>query len=344
MRMYRILIILAILIFSLTVLAQDKEESGGKFSGYVFGDYYHITKNHKSDILDKHGFWFRRIYFTYDYKINNNFSTRLRLEMSNEGDFTSKIAMIPFVKDAWLKYKLDLIEFILGISPPPTFAVIEKIWSYRSVEKTPLDLQKMASSRDFGLSIKGKFDKNGVVKYHLMFSNGSSNKQEIDKGKSGMLSLGLYPSKEWVFEIYADYADRIGDTDWYTLQAFIGYVTKQFQAGIQYADQTHEKAEDVDEKLRVASIFLARKISKQFSLFGRIDKTFDPNPNGDDIAFIPFDPSAKSTFFLAGLDWQPVKHVSIIPNIEFVKYEENSDGMTPGSDLISRITFYWKFK
>ncbi len=342
--MNKILIFFAILFFCITVFAQDNDESVGKFSGNIFGDYYHITKSHRTDILDNHGFWFRRIYFTYDYKINSNFSTRLRFEMSNEGDFTSKIAMIPFVKDAWLKYKLDKVQFILGISPPPTFAVIEKIWGYRSVEKTPLDLQKMASSRDFGLSVKGKFDDKGVVKYHLMFSNGSSNKQEIDKGKSGMLSLGFYPSKEWVFEIYGDYAGKKGDTDWYTWQAFLGYVTKQFWAGMQYADQTREKSEDGNEKLRVASIFLAGVISDQFSLFGRADKTFDPNPNGDDIAFIPFDPTAKSIFFIAGLDWQPVKDVSFIPNIEFIKYEENSGGVTPGSDFIARITFYWKFK
>jgi len=342
--MNKVLTIFAILFISITVFAQNNDESGGKFSGDMIADYYHITKSHKSDIKDKHGFWFRRIYLTYDYKVNSNFSTRLRLEMSNEGDFTSKIAMIPFVKDAWLKYRLDKIQFILGISPTPTFAVIENIWGYRSVEKTPLDLQRMASSRDFGLSIKGKFDDNGIVKYHLMFSNGSSNKQEIDKGKSGMLSLGLYPSKEWVFEIYGDYADKKGDTDWYTWQVILGFVTNKFQAGIQYADQTREKLEDVDEKLRVASIFLTGVISEQFSLFGRVDKTFDPNPNGDDIVFIPFDPTAKSTFFVAGLDWQPAKDVSIIPNIEFIKYERNSNGITPGSDLIFRLTFYWKFK
>ncbi|NNG27734.1 MAG: hypothetical protein HKM87_09425, partial [Ignavibacteriaceae bacterium] len=228
--------------------------------------------------------------------------------------------------------------------PPPTFAVIEKIWGYRSVEKTPLDLQKMASSRDFGLSIKGKFDDKGIVKYHLMFSNGSSNKQEIDKGKSGMLSLGLYPSKELVLEVYGDYAAKSGNTEWYTWQAFLGYVSERFRAGVQYSDQTRKDPEDVDEKLRVASFFIIGKICEQFSLFGRVDKTFDPNTNGDDIDFIPFDPTAKSTFFVAGVDWKPVKDVSFIPNVEFVKYEQNSFGITPNSDLITRLTFFWKFK
>jgi len=71
---------------------------------------------------------------------------------------------------------------------------------------------------------------------------------------------------------------------------------------------------------------------------------FDPNPEGDEIPFIPFDPTAESTFLVAGVDWQPVKDISFIPNIEYVKYEQNSDGVTPGSDLIGRITFFWKFK
>jgi hypothetical protein len=333
-----------VLILTSTIIPQNSDESGGKLSGYMFGDYYHITKNHRSDILDKHGFWFRRIYLSYDYKINSNFSTRLRFEMANEGDFKSKDAMTPIVKDAWLKYKLDKIQFILGISPPPTFAVIEKIWGYRSVEKTPLDIQKMASSREFGLSILGKFDDDGIVKYHLMLSNGSSNKEEIDKGKSGMLSLGLYPSKEWIFELYGDYSDKSGNTDWYTWQAFLSYSIEQFWAGIQYTDQTRRQEENNDEQLRVASIFLGGNLSEQFSLFARVDKTFDPNPDGDDIDFIPFDPTAKSTFFVAGVDFKPVKDVSIIPNVEFIKYERNNMGVTPASDLISRITFFWKFK
>jgi len=342
--MNKILTIFAILLFSITVFAQDKQESEGKFSGYVFGDYYYVVKNHKSELKDQRGFWFRRIYFTYDYKISSQFSTRLRLEMSNEGDFTSKIAIIPFVKDAWLKYKMDMMHIIFGIHSPPSFTVIEKYYRYRSVEKTPLDLQRMASSRDFGLSIKGKFDDKGIVKYHLMLSNGSSNKQEIDKGKSGLLSIGFYPSSDWIFEIYGDYADKDGGFDWYTWQAFLGYKSELFWAGILYADQSREQSEGGDGKLRIGSVYAAGSISDQFNIFARVDRMFDPNPEGDKIPFIPFDPTAKSTFILAGVDWSPIKDVSFIPNIEFITYDRNSDGIVPPNDLIARITFYWRFK
>ncbi|MGB5894008.1 MAG: hypothetical protein WBG58_07505, partial [Ignavibacteriaceae bacterium] len=275
---------LLFIFFSVSLListyGQDKkeEESGGKFSGYMFGDYYYFFKDHKPELNDQRGIWFRRIYFTYDYKINNSFSTRLRLEMSNEFNFEEAKTMIPFVKDAWFKYKFSNQALIIGISPTPTFQITENMWGYRSVEKTPLDLQRMASSRDFGLALKGKFDENGMFKYHLMFSNGSSNKQEIDKGKSGLLSLAFYPAKEFVFEIYGDYADHAGSTDWYTLQAFLGYITKTVRAGLLYADQTRQEEDVEDKKMRVASLFIAGEVSEQFSLFGRVDRNFDANP------------------------------------------------------------------
>jgi hypothetical protein len=341
----KVLLVFFSLSLLINVFGQDKkeEESGGKFSGYMFGDYYYFFQNHKSDLNDQRGIWFRRIYFTYDYKINSSFSTRLRLEMGNEFNFEEANTMIPFVKDAWFKYKFSSQSLIIGISPTPTFQLIEKIWGYRSVEKTPLDLQRMASSRDFGLALKGKFDEKGMFNYHVMFSNGSSNKQEIDKGKSGLLALSFYPVKEFVIELYGDYADKTGDTDWYTLQAFLGYVTKTVRAGIMYADQTRQAEGVEDMKMRVASLFVVGDVSEQFSLVGRVDRNFDPNPQGDNISFIPFDPSAKATLLIGGVDWHPVKQVKFIPNIELVKYDENDDGVTPVTDVIGRITFFWGF-
>ena len=340
---------LLLIFFSISLLintfGQDKkeEESGGKFSGYMFGDYYYFFKDHKTELNDQRGIWFRRIYFTYDYKINSSFSTRLRLEMSNEFNFEEAKTMIPFVKDAWFKYKFSNQSLIIGISPTPTFQLIQKIWGYRSVEKTPLDLQRMASSRDFGLALKGKFDERGMFKYHIMFSNGSSNKQEIDKGKSGLLALAFYPVKEFVIEVYGDYADHAGSTDWYTLQAFIGYKTKTVRAGILYADQTRQMEDVENKKMRVASLFIVGEVSEQFSLFGRVDRNFEPNPQGDKIAFLPFDLTSSNIFFVGGVDWHPVKQVRFMPNVECIKYDENDEGVTPTSDIIGRITFHWLF-
>jgi hypothetical protein len=146
--MLKLILTLCLSLFCLVIVnGQEKKESGGIFHGYAFGDYYYFIEDHRSDLVDQRGFWFRRIYLTYDYKINKQFSSRLRLEMSNEFDFSSAVAMTAFVKDAWLKYKFSNQQIILGISPTPTFQIIEKIWRYRSVEKTPeiLDLQEKVS-------------------------------------------------------------------------------------------------------------------------------------------------------------------------------------------------------
>jgi hypothetical protein len=330
------------LLFLVVVNGQDKKESGGKFHGYAFGDYYYFVEDHNPDLVDQRGFWFRRIYLTYDYTINKQFSSRLRLEMSNEFDFASEVAISPFVKDAWLKYKFSNQQIIFGISPTPTFQIIEKIWHYRSVEKTPLDLQRMASSRDFGIAGKGMFDDGGMFRYYLMFSNGSSNKQEIDKGKSGLLSLAMFVS-DFVIEIYGDYADNEGDENWYTLQGFVGYNAKKLKIGLQYAGQTRQQHETTDIKLQVLSFFITGDISDQVNLLGRVDRMFEPNPQGNKINYLPFDPTASSLLVILGVDYHPIKEVKLIPNIEYITYSENKAGVTPTNDLVARLTFFWAF-
>jgi len=340
--MKKLAILILAVLFIIPSFPQNKtEESGGKFSGYMFGDYYYFIDNHNNDLKDEHGFWFRRIYFTYDYKINSSFSTRLRLEMADKFNFENAQTIVPFIKDAWLKYKFSKQAVIIGISPTPTWDRIEHIWGYRSVEKTPLDLQKMGSSRDFGVSLKGQLDKKGMFKYQVMVGNSSGNKQEIDKGKSAMLSLAVYPTKNFVVEAYGDVANK-NAKNWETFQGFAAYVTKKFRAGVQYAYQSREINSNSDQLLRLASFFVVGALSDQFSLLGRVDRNFDANPKGEGISYIPF-AQVKNTFFVGGLDWHPVKGVSFIPNIEYIAYDD-VNGETPTNDVIARITFYWKFK
>jgi len=345
----KITIILLFIIFAFSTLSQaqeEKEESKGKFSGYMFGDYYYNTDHHNPDIKGLHGFWFRRIYFTYDYNIGSGFSTRLRLEMNNNGDYENSRTIIPFVKDAFLAYKFGNQKAIFGISQTPTFGLIEKIWGYRSVEKTPLDEERMASSRDFGLVLKGQFDNGGMFRYHAMIANGSGNKQEIDKGKSFMMSLSYWPTKSIVFQIYGDYADRAGQADTYINQAFLGYNSKTLHGGLQYSMQVLKAKNDTlkDVNLSVLSVFLAGNIFEKIKLFGRVDHMFEPNPFGEDIAYSPTDTTSSFFRFIAGIDFIVVKDVSIIPNIQYVKYDANDEGITPADDLYARLTFFWRFK
>jgi hypothetical protein len=322
----------------------EETESKGKFSGYMFGDYYHVLAYHNPDIKDQRGFWFRRIYLTYDNEMDGHFATRLRLEMSNAGDFATSNTMIPFVKDAYLQYKIENHVFSFGISQTPALSTVENAWGYRYLEKIPLDLYRMASSRDFGVAAIGKIDNSGHIGYHVMLSNGSGNKDEIDKGKSAQLSVNWSPLEGLILETFGEYADAEGIEDGYTWRLFGAYVKDRFRIGIEYADQTLQQAAAPDIKRRFLSAFVCGNIIEKISVILRCDRMFDPNPDGKKIAFLPFDPDAPSTFILAALEWAPVKEVCITPNMEFVKYGKTDANITPGDDLYGRLTFYWKFK
>ncbi|MFQ5649935.1 MAG: hypothetical protein ACE5IY_08325 [bacterium] len=333
------LILISMLILTAPLFAQDS----GKISGYMFGDYYYMAANHNEDLEGANGFWMRRIYFAFDKGLSEAFSMRLRLEMSSAGNFTGKDKMTPVVKDAYLKWKKGKHSIYLGISGTPTWGLVEKFWGYRSVEKTALDLQKLGSSRDFGIGVKGTLDSNKRVKYHLLLGNGSSNGTENNEGKKAMFSVSAKTEAGFIIEGYVDFEERPGETNRYTLQGFAGYDKKTFRVGVQFAHQNRQVAGADDMTLQVGSLFAVAKLSEKVWGFARIDRMFDPNPSGAKISYIPFDASAKSTFFVGGLDFQPAKNIHLMPNIEAVFYSENDAGVSPDSDIIPRFSFYYKF-
>ena len=327
------------MIVSSPTFAQDQ----GKISGYMFGDYYYVAANHNKDIEDANGFWMRRIYLTYDKGLSEQFSMRFRMEMSNPGNFTSTSKMTPVVKDAYLKWKKGLNSIVLGISPTPTWDFIEHFWGFRSVEKTPLDLQKFGSSRDFGIAFKGNFDVEKRFGYHLMLANGSSNGTENNDGKKVMLSLSAKTDAGFVVEGYVDYEERPGDSNRYTLQGFAGYKTKRARVGAQFSHQNRKVPGAGDLNLEIGSLFGAAKLTDKVWGFARVDRQFDANPDGAKISYIPFDNSAESTFLVGGVDIRPAKDVHLMPNVEAVIYDKNDAGFTPDTDVIPRFSFYYKF-
>lgn len=339
--MKRVTLVLLGLLMCSVVFGQA---SAGKFSGYMFGDYYYVMKNHDSSIEDMNGVQFRRIYFTYDKGLSENVVTRLRLEFNNAGDFTTKAKLSPVVKDAYLSWKASSnVQVELGISPTPTWEVVEKAWGYRSVEKTPLDLQMFGSSRDFGVAVKGNLDGDGKVKYHVMVANGNSISSETNKGKKTLGSIGFYPNKNLILEFYGDWNSNDGEADWYTYHAFACIKNSTMRLGVLYSQQTRQIAGGDDLSLSLASVFFVTKVSEKTNLLARVDRMFDPNPKGNTIAYIPFDKTAKSTFLLVGLDFNPIESVHWMPNVELVKYDENEAGITPDTDIIPRLTFYYTF-
>lgn len=342
--MKRSFVVVGFLALMIATLTGPAGGDDGKLSGYMFGDYYIVAASHDSKMERQNGFWFRRIYVTYDRRLTPEFATRFRLELNSLGDFSAtSLRMTPFVKDAYLKWTRARHNILFGLSPSPTWEVVEKIWGYRSVEKTPLDLQRLGGSRDFGVAFQGAFDPNKKLSYHLMIGNGSDTGSEVDKDKKVYLSLTAAPIKGLTVEAYADWEGRPAGKDRYAFQGFVSYERPAFRAGAQIAQQTRKSGTSApDARLEIASLFVAGRLVPKAWALARFDRMFDPNPEGDKIPYIPFAKNARSNLFLLGVDLTPVKDVHIIPNVEAVFYDDET-GPKPKNDLIPRLTFYYTF-
>ncbi len=329
--------ILSILVGFSSILAGQ-----GKIKGLFFGDYYYIARSHRNTLEGQNGFWFRRIYFTYDYRWNSQFAMRLRLEMAHPGDFTSSKTAVPFVKDAYLKYHTNQLDILLGISPTPTFAVIENVWGYRAVEKTPVDLQKMGSSRDFGLAVKGALNKANTINYHIMIGNGNSNKSETNSGKKVMASVGYYPDKGISVEAYGDYEIRSAGETRQTTQVFVAYRGRRFRAGLQLVDQQRHQNNTIT-RFQIASAFAVEQLTPNIYLLERIDRLPKGSAGAETIAYLPFAENTPATFILLGVDYTPIPEVHFIPNVETIVYDTPASATQPKNDIMLRFTVFATF-
>jgi len=339
---------LAIGLIPASGLAQFSPETGG-IKGYMVGEYY-WNFNHNTGKVDeggfqgRHGFWFRRIYFTYDNKLSDSVKMRLRFEMNSPGDFTTSTNLVAFVKDAYLSFSLGGgASLVAGIQGPPSFALEEDTWGWRPLEKTPLDLYKWTSSRDFGIAIKG----GKTLTYHFMFGQGSSNKAETDSGKKLFGSLA-YKSNGFVVEAMAQYDRAKGGDNDFILKGFGAYTGDWGRFGLMYANRSYKK-EGADDSFvyNILSAFAVIKAGEKFELIGRYDlnfgKGYKTSFKGSGIDYVPFADNHEFGFVIAALSYEVHKNIWIIPNVKFTMYTDPDEGEKADNDFYGYLTLYFKF-
>lgn len=341
--------VVSLLVCGNSVLSQDNtESSNGKLGGYMFGDYFYNAQHSDSAREDLNGFQFRRIYVTYDYAMSDAFSSRFRLEGDQKANASNgKIGV--FVKDAYLKWKnvFEGSDALIGISPTPAKVASERIWGYRSLEKTITDLHGIVSSRDIGVDLKGKIDKRGMVNYWLKIGNNSGNRPETDKFKRyyGLLHLKLNSRIE--ITTYADFASRAvrfdsfdgrsKSNDAFVGAAFAGYTEKdQYSLGLEgfYRTIQNNFRKSQTEALENegafgVSAFAWIALVEEVRLVGRYD-LFDPNTEVDD---------DKSSLIIGALDYMPTGKVHLMPNVYIQTYQADIK-----TDVVARFSFYYLFK
>lgn len=341
-------LVLGIALIPVCGLAQFNPDSGS-IQGYMVGEYF-WNINHNTGHIDdggfqgRHGFWFRRIYFTYNNNLSDTVKMRLRFEMNSPGDFTTSANLTAFVKDAYLSIGLwGSAILIAGIQGPPSFELEEATWGWRPLEKTPLDLYGWTSSRDFGIALKG--GKN--LAYHVMFGQGSSTKAEIDNGKKIFGSLA-FKRNGFVIEAMVQYDRAKGGDDDFILKGFGAYTGDWGRVGLMYAYRDYKK-EGADSFLayNILSAFAVIKAGEKIELIGRYDLNFGEgyreNFNGSQIDYVPFAYNHEFHFVIAALSYQVYKNVWIIPNVKFTMYNDPEIGEKAGNDFYGNLTLYFKF-
>jgi len=337
-------VLIFFVLFSINLLAQEKQgtsnDSPGKVWGYAFGDYFvkiggKISEGFSGEYSnyrkDFNAFDFRRIYLGYDHGISKSFDARFALSYEGKEVSANKNITV-FIKDAWLKWKnvFDKTNLSIGIMPTPGFSYIsEKFWEYRSIEKTLLDFRQLESSRDMGIMLDGTFGKKDQSGYYIMIGNGSGTKLETNND-----------SKNLYGEIYTNLSNNnllldlfIGiDENLPLIKTFFGYKFSNTKIGLEFAKS--DFTDPWDDNAFGTSVFLISKTGKKEKLFFRYDY-FQPRKNSL---------GPKEHFVVAGFDYNPHEKVHIMPNIWMNFYQKTNRSIAKKTDIVPRLTFFYEYR
>jgi hypothetical protein len=335
----------------------------GRFSGLMFGDYYWYYDRHQDGISisdptpveGQHGLWFRRIYFAYDFTYNDRLTTRFRLEANSEGDFTGG-DLVPYVKDAYLKWAYNgSHELTLGIHPTLTFDWLDGFWGLRHIEKTPADLYRLDSSRDFGFTFDGPTPVDGLS-YAVQFGNESGNSSETQEGKILRVEGRYERDSGLALEGFYSLGTRPDDKHRQTAQGIAGFRSDVGRIGGQYLWQQRRSGQDdiPDQTISVWSGFgVWEFLPKKANLFLRADSVTGHLgdletglPGADGIDYWLLSSQSPFTTWIVGGEWHLHPAVRLSPNLEMVRYAVEPDPVNyPGrrQDAQVRFTFFWTF-
>lgn len=321
------------------VLADDK----GKISGVMFGDLYFFDRHNDANVQGRQGFWIRRITLSYDRQIDEKMDMKLQFEARDAGDFETQTNMNAFVRDAWIRLKDGRDAWQVGVIPTPTWQVGDKLLKSRPIERSTMNLFRMASSRDRGVAFTTDLDKAGNTELQLMVGNG--NGLRTGNGGSGAAYARLvHKVNEKVTLLgYGDVQRRQNKELWKS--AFIEgfYITEKFKGGLSLINQNRSRPSASDLNINAISIYLEGKLNEKASPFIRWDQLSNIIPDADRIDYYKLSPTGKPTFFMVGVRFRLHPNFEIVPNIANISYRSANGQPKPKSDNVFRVTFNASF-
>jgi hypothetical protein len=335
----------------------------GRISGVVFGDLYYNVEGdpeHRYNASgadsalvsidgsttsggiprnigqDLNGLLIRRIYIQGDNDLSARVTTRWRLEADSKELTTPGLKISTFVKNAYVQVR-NLVpggSALFGMLTTPIFETTEEVWDYRPIEKTMADVRGLASSSDLGIQLKGFVDADHTIGYSAMIGTGTGQRPENNRYKRYYLGVPLRPVEGLTIEPYVDFEDFPGVAERTTYKALAGYEFRRFTMGGEVVDQVRHTSGVTTEPFGI-SVFARGKLGSTLSGYARFDR-WQPDTRAAN--------RIDSDLYIAGLDWEPLKDVHVMPNVVATQYHARGTAVAPPHhDLQARLTVFYRW-
>ncbi len=277
--------------------------------GLIFANV-HIGQAAFSDVM---GFQLRRAYLGYKFKFDDHFSGELVLDVGNpgdtdEGELRRRFA---FFKKAYIRYKNGKFTLDAGMVSTRQFRVQEKIWSYRYIGPSPMDLYRMGPSADLGIIVDYKF--NEVLNIDLSLTNGEGyTNLQMDTAFRCAIGLTVHPLKPITLRVYYDITPK--HIPQATYSAFLAYSWKdKIVMGMEYDYQTNTDFFDRRE-FTIISSFLRYSFLEKWSSFVRLDRLYS-NESIEGFEFWNYINDGFS--YWGGVDYILNRHIKLAIDIRY---------------------------
>lgn len=270
----------------------------------TFSDSKHLT-----------AFEVNRGFLGYEYSFSKNFSGRIVYDATAQS-VNGKTLMEGYLRNAYLQFDNGIILIRGGLINSEHMMVADRLWGYRYVAKSLIDISGMIYSADLGISVK--YTPSEVASLDFSVTNGRGYK-DLAADSTFRYSTGvtINPLKGLTLRGFVDFMPEKNATQW--TSAFIcDYTSKRFSLGAEYDFQkNHSNIKEHDYS--GFAVFGAYSVSKSVTLFGRYYEYSSVIPHGDNVAW---NSSNDNNTIIAGLDYTPVKGIRISPNLTFINPAE----------------------
>jgi hypothetical protein len=184
-----------------------------------------------------------------------------------------------------------------GLIPTITYDVLEAFWGKRYLVRTAPDIHGIAA-RDVGMKLVGPLPAAEGVNYRIMYGSKETwqaDKNPYDKTMGGITWRGTdrsFGRRLCGLGIPARAARPIYRGNFWWVKR-----PSNITLGLEYTNQ--DRGEDPDLELATADGGRETRGAME-PVMAQLHRLFKPSVKGNDIAYIPFDPTAKATNLVAG--------------------------------------------